>query len=188
MNYKCAQCGQWQNDDDDEAIEYKCIHCGHSTFGEYKMNEKPPCFGLNYDIASMRCLSCDVSVDCADSVNADTYEKPHCKTCINKGAYNSTLPCHDCSIVNAMSDTNNWKPIGYDVNPMRVHKDTVFVDCLCTKLVIFEQRAGKRVMNDKLDYYTDWTSNVINAHLIRVTKYMCVECKKIIKAPTDAED
>ena len=60
--------------------------------------------------------------------------------------------------------------------------------CPHKNLVIFEQKAGKIVLDNQLNKHIDWSSNVINAHYLRVTKYLCVDCMKIIPAPTDAKD
>lgn len=63
------------------------------------------------------------------------------------------------------------------------------VKCMHKNLVIFEQVAGKRAYHKTpFREYIDWHSNIINAHVLRVTKYMCVNCREIILAPSDAKD
>jgi hypothetical protein len=50
----------------------------------------------------------------------------------------------------------------------------------------FVSVAGKRVWGEDR-CYIDWTSNVINAHYIKVIKYYCPSCGAIIHAPSDIE-
>jgi len=46
--------------------------------------------------------------------------------------------------------------------------------------------AGKRVWaQDRA--YIDWTSNIINAHYLKVEKYYCPSCGAIIHAPSEIE-
>ncbi len=74
---------------------------------------------------------------------------------------------------------------------IRVPKDYIPLHtpkCKHQNLVIFEQKAGKIVLGKDLSHIIDWSSNVINAHYLRVTKYYCPDCKEIIPAPTDAKD
>jgi hypothetical protein len=61
--------------------------------------------------------------------------------------------------------------------------------CPHRSLVPYEQVAGKRAFSQKpFREYIDWTSNIINSHYLRVTKYYCPACESIIPAPSDAKD
>lgn len=66
---------------------------------------------------------------------------------------------------------------------------TVKKPCRHTNLIIYEQIIGKRTFTQKpFSEVIDWKSNIINGHILRVSKYMCVNCNEIIPAPSDAED
>jgi hypothetical protein len=57
-------------------------------------------------------------------------------------------------------------------------------ECTHKNLIIYEQIYGKTTYNDNCtNTYIDWSSNAINAHVIRVSKYLCLDCKTIIAAP-----
>ena len=60
-------------------------------------------------------------------------------------------------------------------------------DCNHPTLLPLEYQAGKRTWQDG-NWYIDWTANIINAHLIRVSKYWCPDCDSIIQPPSDTPD
>lgn len=47
--------------------------------------------------------------------------------------------------------------------------------------------AGKRVFRGNA-VYIDWTSNLVNAHMMKVTKYWCPKCNTIIIPPNYEKD
>ncbi len=55
--------------------------------------------------------------------------------------------------------------------------------------------AGKEVYKEKyktfdreLKKIIDWSSNIINAHYLRVVKYYCPNCNQLIDAPKEDTD
>jgi acetone carboxylase gamma subunit len=60
---------------------------------------------------------------------------------------------------------------------------------LCThpNLVPLQLVAGKRTWAEGRAYI-DWTSNIINAHYLRVEEYYCPQCGAILCPPTSAPD
>ena len=89
---------------------------------------------------------------------------------------NLECPCgsHDISIINDNT---------YRCNVCK-SKIKVIDTCKHKNLIIYEQIYGKTTYNkDCTNTYTDWSSNAINAHTIRVSKYMCLDCRVIINAP-----
>lgn len=62
--------------------------------------------------------------------------------------------------------------------------------CKHKHLVPHTIRCGKQAWKDKncAEGVIDWTSNVINAHYLRVVQYYCPECQKLIEVPKEAYD
>lgn len=50
-------------------------------------------------------------------------------------------------------------------------------------LIPLEFICAKRGFDQEFGYKYDWGSNVINAHLIRISKYYCSNCQEVIKIP-----
>jgi len=63
------------------------------------------------------------------------------------------------------------------------------VDAPCghPNLTPLTYQAGKRTWQGS-GYVMDWSSNIINAHEIRVVNYWCPTCGQIIQAPTTMSD
>lgn len=59
--------------------------------------------------------------------------------------------------------------------------------CKHPNLVVFEVVSGKRVYEAN-KCFIDWTSNIVNAHQLKVSKYWCPTCGKIIDAPKDYKE
>lgn len=62
--------------------------------------------------------------------------------------------------------------------------------CTHPNLIPFECKFGKRTVREvdnegNMELLIDWKSNISSAHLLRVTKYYCPVCKKIIPAPEE---
>lgn len=53
--------------------------------------------------------------------------------------------------------------------------------------VPIEFLAGKRVYQAD-SMYIDWTANIINAHILRVTKLYCAKCDSQREVPSDSQD
>lgn len=62
------------------------------------------------------------------------------------------------------------------------------MSCSHRNLLAYEYEMGCRKYGDKAEPYMDWSSNVINAHRIRVRKFLCLDCREIITIPSDAKD
>ena len=60
-------------------------------------------------------------------------------------------------------------------------------NCQHPNLVPFMQVAGKRVWQGD-SCYIDWTSNIINAHFLKVTKYYCPDCGQLINSPSEVKE
>lgn len=54
-------------------------------------------------------------------------------------------------------------------------------------LVPIEYQAGRRCYSGKSSY-VDMTSNIINAHILRVTKFYCPSCGHIVTIDVSEED
>lgn len=61
------------------------------------------------------------------------------------------------------------------------------IECLHTNLVPIEYLAGKRCYSGH-STFIDYESNVINAHVMRVSKLMCVDCQRVFDVPLVKED
>ena len=62
--------------------------------------------------------------------------------------------------------------------------------CRHKYLVPLEIRAGKRCFNaeNQAYDYMDWTSTLVSAHRLRVTKFYCPDCGEIISVPLTKPD
>jgi len=58
--------------------------------------------------------------------------------------------------------------------------------CSHFAMIPFVVVAGKRVWQGD-SCYTDWTSNIINAHFLKVIKYYCPACGRILDAPSELD-
>lgn len=56
--------------------------------------------------------------------------------------------------------------------------------CFHRSLVPLELQPGKLFSSDEVDGdRIDWSANIINAHRLRVTKYLCTQCREVIDIP-----
>lgn len=66
------------------------------------------------------------------------------------------------------------------------------MNCEHQNLIPIEYIYGKRSYSDGVKEssgaYIDWTSNIINAHVCRVTKLYCPKCQNIWRVPSDTPD
>ncbi len=71
----------------------------------------------------------------------------------------------------------------------QMKQDQGFKPAFCphTNLVPHTVIAGKQTW-DKNQSFIDWSSNIINAHYLRVVKYYCPGCNQLIDAPKEATD
>jgi hypothetical protein len=62
------------------------------------------------------------------------------------------------------------------------------MSCIHLNKAPYEFRSGKIFLDDEYGDKIDWRSNMINAHIIRVTKYICLDCLTIISVPLETGD
>lgn len=57
-------------------------------------------------------------------------------------------------------------------------------ECPHQNLVPLEINVAKQSYDGEYGNKLDWGANIINAHIIRVTKFYCPNCRKVIQIPT----
>jgi len=56
--------------------------------------------------------------------------------------------------------------------------------CPHRNLVPLELQPGKLFSSEEVDGdRIDWSANIINAHRLRVTKYLCTQCREFVEIP-----